>query len=115
MPARKLIKAAAATLVAGAAITGGVALSAPASADTNEDVFIAAVDHQGISYTTEANMINLGHKVCNAFDAGATPQMIAMTIYRSSPWSAYDSGYVTGASVSAFCPQYTSVVLAAAA
>lgn len=72
----------------------------------NDQAYIAALDDEGISYPSEQNAIQVGHLVCESFDEGNDFVAIAMELYTSSQMDAYQSGYVVGAAVAAFCPEY---------
>jgi hypothetical protein len=81
-------------------------LASPASADTTDDAFIAALAKQGIVITDRDTTIATAHKVCSGFDKNYKSAVLAMKLVRDTDLSLKQSGYFIGVSVSAYCPQY---------
>lgn len=110
------------TKLAGA-IAGGIATAiiaaAPAGADAetlDEIAYITVLDEQGIYYSSEDAAIALGYGTCSALDAGATVPMVIMAGIDGADgfYSDYEVGYITGAAIAAFCPEYLPAGRAAA-
>lgn len=96
--------------IAAAALGPLVAVST-AHADTNESKFLAAMQSEGIiDHISPEHAIEAGHTVCQKLDSGETPTQVANDVLNSSSMPAYHSGYFVGASIDAFCPQYTAKV-----
>lgn len=96
--------------IAGAAAASIIA-AGPASADAetlDELAYIMALDEEGIAYSTEDNAIALGYGTCNALDAGASVEMVVLAGIDGADgyFSDYEVGYITGAAIAAFCPEY---------
>lgn len=82
------------------------------SIDYHTRAFLAAV-HRGTDlvpvYGTDKQVVRLGHTVCQALDRGATFSLLLNDALKSG-LSPYDGGFVIGASVAAFCPQYKYLI-----
>ena len=106
------------TKIAGAiagATAAAILAAGPANADAetvDEIAFISTLDSQGIYYSSEDAALTVGYAVCNALDAGASPTSIASTAVRSTGgfYTYYQAGYITGAAIGAFCPEYAPLV-----
>ncbi|CAN3130442.1 DUF732 domain-containing protein [Mycobacterium sp. smrl_JER01] len=92
-------------LFAAAAATGlTVALAAPAVADETDDIFISALESQGIPFSTADNAIQLAGAVCEYAAAGQDPTQIALEIMEPAGWTAEQSGFFVGAATQSYCP-----------
>jgi hypothetical protein len=91
----------------GAVLLGAIALvsTAPASADPNDDAFVAALAKAGIVFP-ERNAISIAHTVCAGFDKSDKTSIVAMKLMKDTDLSLRQSSYFVGASISAYCPQY---------
>lgn len=96
----------AAVLAAGAALL----FAAPASADQNDDSFIAEIQRDGIVFTDRGSAIAAGHNMCAGLDKGKSPSSLVLNVARSSYLSAHQAGYLLGASVASYCPQHRAAV-----
>jgi hypothetical protein len=64
---------------------------------------------EGITdHISPQHAIEAGHTVCKKLDSGMTPTQVANDVLNSSVMPAYHSGYFVGASITVYCPQYTS-------
>lgn len=73
---------------------------------------LADLAYVGIVPTNPANMIELGHKVCAGFDAGATYWQITASL-TAGGYTAEQASKVIAVSAADMCPRYTSAVDAA--
>ena len=80
--------------------------AAPTSADPTDDAFVAALAKAGITFPDDSNAIATAHTVCAALDQSNQSSMLAMKLTKDTNLSLKQSGYVIGASISAYCPQY---------
>lgn len=80
------------------------ALAAPAFADETDDIFISALQQQGIPFSTPDNAIQLAGAVCEYAAAGQDPTAIALEIMEPAGWSAEQSGFFVGAATQSYCP-----------
>lgn len=80
------------------------ALAAPAFADETDDVFISALQEQGIPFSTADNAIELAGAVCEYAAAGQEPTQIAIEIMDPAGWTAEQSGFFVGAATQSYCP-----------
>jgi Protein of unknown function (DUF732) len=80
------------------------ALSAPAFADETDDIFISALQDEGIPFSTADNAIQLAGAVCEYAAAGQDPTAIALEIMGPAGWSAEQSGFFVGAATQSYCP-----------
>lgn len=80
------------------------------STDNVDDVFIRVVREQmpeeGIS---DYQLIDLGHNICTALDGGMSPVDVAIIGVRAG-MSPYNSGFIIGASVVAYCPRHRDLI-----
>lgn len=100
----------AAGVIAAAPLAAGVGA---ASADTIDEIaYIAALDDEGIYYSSADAAIELGYASCEALDSGATvTQVVNAGIDGAAGfYSDYEVGYITGAAIGAFCPEYLPAV-----
>jgi hypothetical protein len=80
--------------------------AAPASADSTDDAFVAALAKGGIVTTDRDAAIAMAHMVCAGFDRNAKSAVLAMRLMKPMNLSLKQSSFFVGASVSAYCPQY---------
>ena len=107
MPARKLIKAAAATLVAGAAITGSL-LAAGAANATDNATFLEHVHALGFSGGANGDtaLVNAGVKFCAMLDSGvplSTAQALAENVLTPKGYSVSDVDHFVAYTISDLC------------
>jgi hypothetical protein len=80
--------------------------AAPASADDNDDAFVAALENYGIDIGSRDGAIAMGHNVCAALDNGRDESFLVLDVIHDTNLSARQAGYFVGVSVAAYCPQY---------
>ncbi|WP_241523611.1 DUF732 domain-containing protein [Mycobacterium sp. IEC1808] len=80
--------------------------AAPASADQNDDAFIAALASQGIPISDNSAAIGMGRNMCALLDQGTTRPLLVMKLMKDANLSARQAGFFLGLSSSAYCPQY---------
>jgi Protein of unknown function (DUF732) len=80
--------------------------AAPASADQNDDVFVGALQRHGITFSDRNAAIAAGHNMCAGLDKRQTPRSLVLNVVEATDLSAKDAGYLLGASVAYYCPQY---------
>lgn len=68
--------------------------------------FIMALDSKDIGYSSKAAAITLAHTVCDGRKAGVGETAIALTIMNKGGYTAEESGYIVGAAISSYCPEY---------
>ena len=92
-------------LTAAVAAAGlATALAAPALADETDDVFIGALQGEGIPFSSADNAIELAGAVCEYAAAGQDKTQIAIEIMGPAGWSAEQSGFFVGAATQSYCP-----------
>jgi hypothetical protein len=95
-------------LVTAVALLGPVVTVATAHADSNDDKFLAMLKSEGITdHISSSHAIEAGHMVCTKLEGGMTPTEVAYDVLNSSVMPGYHSGYFVGASIKAYCPQFT--------
>jgi len=103
-----LLLSAARLVVVVAALLGPLGAASTAQADDADDKFLVTLKREGITdHVSQAHAIEAGHKVCEKLQQGMTPTDVAYDVLNSSSLPAYHSGYFVGASIAAYCPQYT--------
>lgn len=80
------------------------ALAAPAFANETDDIFIAALEEEGVPFSTPANAIELAGAVCEYAAAGQDKTQIALEIMGPAGWSPEQSGFFVGAATQSYCP-----------
>lgn len=80
--------------------------AAPASADPNDDAFIAALASQAIPISDNNLAIQMGRNMCALLDQGTTRPLLVMKLMKDANLSARQAGFFLGLSSSAYCPQY---------
>lgn len=97
-----------AALIAGAA-TAALMGAGTANADVYDVAFVTVLEKRGITATSDASLIRLGHAACVSIAKGLSPVTVAKQLYAGSELSQSEAGYFVGASISAYCPQYSSL------
>jgi hypothetical protein len=81
-------------------------MAAPASADPNDDAFIAALTKNGITIKDRDAATALGQSVCDGLDKHQKASVVAMQLRARSGLSLKQSSYVVGVAIAAYCPEY---------
>lgn len=84
---------------------------------TDEDLYLQTLHSTGNSYVnngTDAQLVQLGHTVCQALDEGnSVTDIVTYLVLNSNnddPEFARFEGQVIGAAVGAFCPEYSGQI-----
>src|ERR1700758_4938399 len=85
---------------------GALLSAAPASADSTDDAFVAALAKDGITTSGPNTAIAMAHSVCAELDNNQNTSALAMSLMKDNDLSLKESSYFVGASMSAYCPQY---------
>lgn len=80
------------------------ALAAPAFAQDTNEVFISALESEGIPFSSSDNAIELAHAVCEYAGAGQDKTQIALEIMEPAGWTPEQSGFFVGAATQSYCP-----------
>ncbi len=80
--------------------------TAPASADSTDDAFIAALTKNGITVKDRDAATALGQSVCDGLDQHQQTSVVAMKLKARSGLSLKQSSYFVGVAISAYCPEY---------
>lgn len=88
------------------AAAGALALvtAVPAAADDVDDVFLDAIDTEGIPYTSATDAIDLATAICAYVSAGQAPDQVAVEIVGPAGWTAEQSGLFVDAATRSYCP-----------
>jgi hypothetical protein len=78
-----------------------------ARADPVDDRFLAALHSRQIDYKSAEAAIAAAHEVCTELINGRTKQDVAQEVMDRSGLDPYHAGYFVGASVGAYCPQFS--------
>ena len=74
--------------------------------------YIDRLDEGGIAYSSEAAAIKTGESICDSLDAGYSVDSVSRILLGSgSGYGPFDVGYIVGASVYAYCPEYGDQIL----
>ncbi len=91
------------------ALLGPLGAVPTAHADSNDNRFLASLKTEGITdHVSPNHAIEAAHSVCQKLDGGESPTQVANDVLNSSTMPAYHAGYFVGASIDAYCPQYTA-------
>lgn len=103
-----------ASLFVSAIVAAGIAgVSVPARADGADDLFLQALDGQGLQYGTMDRAISVAKAdVCDQLNAnpGGSIDDIASVVAVDTNLSIADSSFFTRSAIAAYCPQYKSAV-----
>jgi Protein of unknown function (DUF732) len=81
-----------------------------AHADSTDDRFVAALVNEGIGKgIPPEKLIHLGHTICSDLSHGRSVTDAMKGLYTSGI-GARDAGALVGASIGAYCPQYSNEV-----
>ncbi|OBK50619.1 hypothetical protein A5655_25190 [Mycobacterium sp. 1081908.1] len=94
------------TVIAALLSAAAPLFAAPASADSNDDAFIAALASQAIPIPDNNVAIQMGRNMCALLDQGTTRPLLVMKLMKDANLSARQAGFFLGLSSSAYCPQY---------
>ena len=98
-------------VAAAVGVIGPLAAVSTASADTNDNKFLALMSSEGITdHVSADHAIEAGHFVCVKLDNGVSPSDVANDVLFSSNMPAYHSGYFVGASIDAYCPRHKAEI-----
>ncbi len=78
-------------------------------ADQLDDMFIAALQSRDIHYKSPEAAIAAAHLVCSELNNGDSKAKVAQDVIDQTDLDPYHAGYFVGASVGAYCSQYSSV------
>ena len=76
----------------------------PAFADDTDDIFISALEDQGIPVPTSDDAIALAEAVCEYVAAGQPAEQVAVEISGPANWSVEQSGLFVAAATQSYCP-----------
>ncbi|TQC41699.1 DUF732 domain-containing protein [Rhodococcus sp. WS4] len=101
-------RVAAVTAVLGVAAVGGVGVANATSHLAPEEVYLTALDQEGIPYSSAYYAVATAYAVCGDFESGYDFYDIGLDfLSESSYYSAYEAGYLIADAVTVYCPQYT--------
>ncbi|WAJ43971.1 DUF732 domain-containing protein [Mycobacterium sp. Aquia_216] len=100
------IRTVASTMI-GAAAIGLIAVgtAGTASAGTADDAFLAQMDNLGISFSSPADAIKDGHKVCQELASGKTGTDVATEVLKQTNLTSHQAAYFVVDATHAYCPQ----------
>lgn len=89
------------------AVAGAAALAAAtattAFADETDDIFIEALEREGVPFATTSGAIALAEAVCEYVKEGQPPEQVAAEITGPTNWSARQSGFFVRAATHSYC------------
>jgi len=94
------------TFCAALSAAAAVFFAGPASADPNDDAFIATLTKNGIVVNDRGTATALGQSVCDGLDQHQKSSVVAMRLKARSGLSLKQSSYFVGVAISAYCPEY---------
>lgn len=80
----------------------------PASADPTDDAFVSALQRNGISFSDRNAAIAAGHSACSGLSKGQTRTFVVLSLVKNTDLNVRQSGYLLGASMASYCPQFKS-------
>ncbi|WP_052053788.1 DUF732 domain-containing protein [Rhodococcoides fascians] len=77
-----------------------------------DDSYIEGLDAGNIEYADAASMRELGRGICADLTKGTSleTEMASITIGSNGKWGEADAGYIIGSAMSAYCPQFESLI-----
>ncbi|WAM19224.1 DUF732 domain-containing protein [Rhodococcus sp. JS3073] len=101
-------RVAAVTAVLGVAAVGGLGVANATSHRAPEEVYLTALDQEGIPYGSAYYMVAAAYAVCGDFESGYGFYDIGLDVLsESSSYSPYQVGFIIADAVTVYCPQYT--------
>ena len=97
-----------ATRVVLVAALSSLAAAPIAHADAADDAFLGALTSKGIHFSSPDKALIAGHEVCDELGNGKSPTQVASTVQSNSNMDGYHAGFLVGAAIRAYCPQYAS-------
>jgi hypothetical protein len=95
--------------LAAVAALGALTVAAPiARADGTDDAFLGALTSKGIHFGSPEKAYIAGHEVCDELGNGKSPTQVASTVQSNSNMDGYHAGFLVGAAIKAYCPQFAS-------
>ncbi|AUH68487.1 MULTISPECIES: DUF732 domain-containing protein [Gordonia] len=80
----------------------------PELTETQKDrIFLQVVAEEGI---TGQQAIDTAHAICDALDAGNTPEAVALVVLDGFDGDTDQAGALLGAGIQAYCPQYSDAM-----
>ena len=100
----------AAKLASPAAIMFCAAVVAAPTAHADADsAYLDALSKHGITWSSDATVIKIGHAVCTDWAAGNSFQQTVSDVRNAEPHLSDENvGYLIGAATGAYCPQFES-------
>jgi Protein of unknown function (DUF732) len=89
---------------AAALLTAATVRAAP----SDDDAFLAALDKQGITYSSPQYAIRIGREICTLLDDGANGVNVSREISKNNGIPIENAGYFVGASIAAYCPSHSN-------
>ncbi len=80
------------------------------STGTNDAFFVAVADANDVQYSTQAEVIALGHAICSQIDAGVDPYLLAGRFVSNAEWTPVAAGAIVGSAVAVYCPEHGDLV-----
>jgi len=79
--------------------------SAP-PASVADALFIASADEYGVQYNADAEIIALGHRICDQINGGVDPWDLSARFVNEAAWTAPAAGAIVGSAVAVYCPEH---------
>jgi hypothetical protein len=78
-----------------------------ASRDPEDVTYLATLQQRSASFGSEAAMIEVGHSICNDLATGQWgPLDLGVVIMNTDQVDAAQAGYIVGAAINSYCPEY---------
>lgn len=92
-------------------VAAGLALAAPAQADTNDSSFLNALNNAGIGYNDPGSTVQLGQQVCPMLvEPGKNFASVASQMRGNNGMSPEMASFFTGIAIQMYCPQMMSSI-----
>ena len=96
-------------LLAMALVPVGILCAAPAAADETDDLYLIGLETESISLPP-SDAISAAYAVCALIAKGATSEQLVMATVRRTGLGLADAGFLAGAAIYSYCPEYESAV-----
>ena len=81
-----------------------------AGGSSADSKFIERLDEGDIAYSSESAATKAGRSVCDALDEGYSVDQVTYVAADGTGYSLYEAGFIVGASVYAYCPEYRNQI-----
>jgi hypothetical protein len=77
---------------------------------TDDAFFVAVANANNVQYSSQAEIIALGHAICSQIDGGVDPYMLSSRFVSNAEWTPVAAGAIVGTAVAVYCPEHGHLI-----